>query len=164
MRRSTTAVAILLLAMTARTVCVPAQQRSGQGAGSWDSVQEFSRGDEIELFLDDRTVVKGKFASASDTKLVLTRDGKVTEFERTEVLEVYRLVSKSKTRSTLIGLGIGAAAGTGVGAIVGASTGPHESGEAHLPALMLGTVGAGAGTITGLLLGRGKKRVLIYRK
>lgn len=163
MRRSMVVVSLLLAALLAKPGVVPAQQGARPTFGAWDSVQELSQGEEIEVVLNDQTPLRGKFAGASDAKMSLTRGGKTTELFRAEVFELYRLVSKSRKRSTLLGLGIGTGAGIGVGAIAGASVGPFESGEGHMPAMIGGMVGAGAGTLVGLFLGGGKKRVLIYR-
>ncbi|HEX8846392.1 MAG TPA: hypothetical protein VF791_17225 [Pyrinomonadaceae bacterium] len=163
MRKSTLALSLLLMALLGRPAVIQAQQKAAPPAGTWNTVQELSPGDEIEIRLNDGMSLRGRFSNASDAKLAFRKSGKTMELFRSEIFEVYRLVPKSKTKSVLLGLGIGAGAGVGVGGIVGASTGPHESGEAHLPAAQIGVVGAGVGALVGFFLGRGKNRVLIYR-
>ena len=163
MKKYTAVLSILLIALLLRPAITPAQQRREAGVGDWSTVQKLSPGDEIEVRLNDGANFKGKFSSASDAKLAFAKGGRAMEIFRADILEVYRLVPKSRTKSVLLGLGIGAGAGAGVGGIVGAKTAPHESGEAHLPATWGAMVGAGLGAVVGLFLGGGKNRVLIYR-
>jgi membrane protein DedA with SNARE-associated domain len=67
-----------------------------------------------------------------------------------DVLKVHRLISKSAKRSTMIGLGIGAASG------------PGEPNEYGFGVLIVGTIGAGVGALAGYLVGSRKHRALIY--
>ena len=163
MKRFAALLSLLLIASLSKPGVITAQQVNNTTADRWSVVQALSPGDSIEIKLNNGATIKGRFSSASDAKLTYTKSGNQQELFRADVFEVYRLVSKSKAKSMLMGFGIGAGAGTGVGAIVGASTAPHESGEAHVPAALGGLVGAGIGTLVGFFMGRGKKRVLIYK-
>ena len=163
MKRFTPLLGLLLIALLTRPGIMMAQQVNSSNADRWATLQQLSPGDSIEIRLNDRTSVKGKFNNASADKLTYIRDGNRNELFRADVFEVYRLVSRSKAKFVLMGLGIGTGAGLGTGAIVGASTRPHESGEAHVPAALGAIIGAGIGALVGLLRGSGKKRVLIYR-
>lgn len=152
---------LVLITLLAKPGIVTAQLSNMDA--KWAVVQQLQHGAPLEIKLNDGTTIKGKFDSASDAKLTYVRSGKASELFRSDVFEIYQLVSKSKTKSALTGLGIGAGAGAGVGAIIGVKTAPHESGEAHVPAVLSGMIGAGIGTVVGFLMGRGNKRVLIYR-
>jgi hypothetical protein len=74
-------------------------------------------------------------------------------------MKIYRLIPKSHKKAMLIGLGVGAGIGAGIGG--GYISGSAESGE-YWPIPLLGGVGAGLGALTGYLIGRGKKKELIY--
>lgn len=163
MKRFAALLSLLLIATLARPGVITAQQVNSSTADRWTVIQQLSPGDPIEIKLNDGTTIKGRFSSASAAKLTYSKDKKENELFRADIFEIYRLVSKSKAKSVLLGLGIGTGAGLGAGAIVGASTAPHESGEAHVPAALGAMIGAGIGTLVGFFMGRGKKRVLIYR-
>jgi hypothetical protein len=70
------------------------------------------------------------------------------------------VVSKSAKRSTLIGLGVGAGAGFGATTIF-AYSGDND-GEAGLYGLAIIVAGVGAGSLIGYIIGRSKKRALVY--
>jgi hypothetical protein len=135
-----------------------AQTSSTSGQAPWEALKSVPPGDEIKVSLRTGDTVKGRFLSASDDDLTLSRGKKTASVPRAEVARVYRLFSKSVVKSTLIGLGIGA----GVGALIGKESFDSEIGEAELGAAFVGAIGAGVGTLLGYLAGRGKREVLIY--
>jgi hypothetical protein len=135
-----------------------AKTSSTSGQAPWEALKSVPPGDEIKVSLRTGDTVKGRFLSASDDDLTLSRGKKTASVPRAEVARVYRLFSKSVVKSTLIGLGIGA----GAGALIGKESFEGEIGEAELGAAFIGAIGAGVGTLLGYLAGRGKREVLIY--
>jgi hypothetical protein len=112
-------------------------------------------GAELVVELRGRGSVKGRFTSASDTALTLTRGRGTTDVSRDDD----RLIPKSHKKAMVIAMGVGAGIGAGIGG--GYVSGSAESGE-NWPILLLGGVGAGLGALTGFLIGRGKQKELIY--
>jgi hypothetical protein len=148
----------ILLLITIGPGPARAQTSSTSVLGSWESLKSIPPGDELKIRLKTGDSVKGRFLSATDDGLTLSRGKKTASVPRAEVARVYRLFSKSVVKSTLIGLGIGA----GVGALIGKESFDSEIGEAELGAAFVGAIGAGVGTLLGYLAGRGKREVLIY--
>ena len=75
---------------------------------------------------------------------------------------MYQVTKKSATMATLIGLGVGAGAGLGVG-LAGRSDNGFEKIDNAVTA-GLAVLGAGAGALTGYLIGRsGRKKELVYQ-
>ncbi len=148
----------VLFVMASGPSAAHAQTKPSSGRGSWESMKSIPPGDELKVRLKTGNTVKGRFLSATDDGLTLSRGKKTTDVIRAEVAQIYRLFEKSKTKSTLIGLGIGA----GTGALIGKESFDSEIGEAELGALLVGALGAGIGSIVGFLAGLGKRGVLIY--
>jgi hypothetical protein len=133
----------------------------GQVRGSWEGVKTIPPGDELEVSLRNGQTMRGRLISTSDTALTLTHEKKPTDISSGDVRRVYRFISKSTKRSTLIGLGIGAAAG-GVTGGVAVSRGPGEPNESGRGVLIGGTIGIAAGSLVGFIIGSRKQRVLIF--
>jgi hypothetical protein len=98
---------------------------------------------------------------ASDTNLTLSRNKKVVNVSRDSVRQIQHSIGKAaKTKWTLIGTGVGAAAGAGIGATQVHSN--RDDSEIWLPIGLI--FGAGAGALTGLLIGDSqRKREVIYQ-
>ena len=112
--------------------------------------------------LKDGKTLEGKLGTVSDTGLSLSVKDKPVDVKREDVLSLYQITRKSATKATLIGLGVGAGAGAGI-----ALAGRNDQGFDKLENAVLAgftVIGAGAGALTGYLIGRsGRKRVLIYQ-
>ncbi len=133
----------------------------GQVRGTWEGIKAIPPGDELEVNLRNGQTMRGRLISTSDTSLTLTHEKKPTDISSGDVLRVYRLIPKSTKRSTLIGLGIGAAAG-GVTGGVAVSRGSGEPNESGWGVLIGGTIGIAAGSLVGFIIGSRKQRVLIF--
>jgi hypothetical protein len=149
------AVSLLLPTLTfAQTGAVPNHD--------WSALNTAASGSKLVVKLKNGTTVEGKLSSVSDTALSLTVKGKPVDLKREDVDSVHQLSRKSATKATLIGMGIGAGAGAGIGAAGSGNDNGFEKLDRAVTA-GLAVLGAGAGAITGYLIGRsGKKRVLIY--
>jgi hypothetical protein len=158
MKLLATCLCFVLLLITIGPSPARAQTRSTSGQGTWEALKSVPPGDELKVRLKTGDTVKGRFLSAAEDGLTLSRGKKTANVSRAEVARVYRLFSKSVVKSTLIGLGIG----VGVGALIGRESFDSEIGEAEIGAAFVGAIGAGIGTLLGYLAGRGKREVLIY--
>jgi len=154
-------IAIALIALLAKTQILLAQTPPAPIKGSWEGIKAVPPGDELVVSLRNGKSLKGRFGGISDTSLTIDHDRKKTDLDRGAVLKVHRLISKSATRSTMIGLGIGAAVG-GVSGGAAAASGPGESGEYGWGVLIVGTIGLAVGSLVGYLIGSRKHRALIY--
>ena len=152
-------VSLVLLVALATPQTLLAQAAPQPVRGSWDGLKAIPPGDELVVELRGSGSVKGRFSSASDTALTLTRGRGTTDVRRDDAMKIYRVIPKSHKKAMLIGLGVGAGIGAGIGG--GYVSGSAESGE-NWPILLLGGVGAGLGAFTGYLIGRGKQKELIY--
>jgi hypothetical protein len=142
--------------------------------GDWSSVVS-SANNEIAIKTIDGQTVFGKLISANDTEIVLQIADKKeltnqsTKFSRSEIKKVWRAELRlggglGRGTTTAIGLGAGAGVGAGIGVAI---TAPNGGVSYDLnPGIIVVTtlIGAGAGAVAGLLLGRGghKKKELIY--
>jgi hypothetical protein len=107
--------------------------------------------------------LKGRLIGVSDTALTLARGDITTNATRGDALRVYRVISKSAKRATMIGLGIGAGVGgLGSGVAAASASASGEPGEYGLAVLIYAAIGAGVGALTGYLVGSRKHRELIY--
>lgn len=154
-------VAVVLIVMLAKPLIALAQAQPDPLTGSWEGLKAVPPGDELRVGLRNGQNLKGRLSSVSDTTLTLAQGNKTTDLNRGDVLRVHRLVSKSATRATMIGLGIGAGVG-GLSGGVAAASGPGEPNEYGFGALIVGVIGAAVGALTGYIIGSRKHRVLIY--
>ena len=102
--------------------------------------------------------LKARMVSATDNSLTLVRAQKTIDTSRGDVLKVFRLIGKTRKRTTLIGLAVGAGAGAGVGAATGRDL---DEGGAFEVAAVVAILGAGIGSLAGFLVGSGQERILI---
>jgi hypothetical protein len=145
------------LKVTAQDAKAPAA-----GASDWSRLNTVGSGSRLAIKLKDGKTVEGKLSTVTDTGLMLSVKNKPVEVKREDILSIHQLTKKSATKSTLIGMGVGAGAGAAIGL-----AGRSDNNFAKLDnAFTAGfaVLGAGAGAITGYLIGRsGRKRVLIYQ-
>jgi hypothetical protein len=155
MRPSPLAITLLISAMSPAAF---AQQR----ATSWDVV-EHARGKSIVVVHKDNRSQTGKLEQVSEDSLTLNEQERRIVIRRDDIRQVYARTGRSRKRGALLGLTIGA----GSGAILGtASTQPCDAciisfsrGEG---AAVGATAGAAVGSIIGVLVGGGRKQVLLY--
>jgi hypothetical protein len=138
-------------------VSVAAQQVAP--ANDWARLLALTPSQELLLETKNDQKIKGTFTSVSNASLMLTHGGTKTEFTRAQIKRVYRLTGKTRGRSALKGLGIGAAIGLSAGLIFYLPA-RDDNEVLAVPALTL--MGAGIGAGLGALIGKGQKRELIY--
>jgi hypothetical protein len=118
-----------------------------QGDRDWAKVERLRLRQTIRVLDSDQRSRTGRLTRVSADALTLDVNGVEQKTPRSEVL---RIEVKSRTRSALIGLGIGAPAGLGFGYIAG-SRANLKSGEktaaAGLGAGLFAAAGAGIGTL-----------------
>jgi hypothetical protein len=166
----TIAIAFTLMALIARPQIIFAQDPPTPATpattvrGSWDRLKAIPPGDEVAVTLRNGKTLKGRLINVSDTVLTLAQGKKTTDLTRGDTLKVYRVVRKSTTRSTMIGLAIGAGAGALIGgaSIAALSEGSEDPGLWVIASLFFGAIGAGVGALTGYLFGSRKQQELIY--
>jgi hypothetical protein len=128
----------------------------------WSRLNTVTSGSRLAVKLKNGKSVEGKLSGVSDTGLSLSVKDKPVEVKREDVLSVYQITKKSATKATLIGMGVGAGAGAGIG-LAGSNDDSFAKID-HAVTAGLAVLGAGAGALTGYLIGRsGRKRVLIYQ-
>ena len=95
----------VLFVMAIGPAAAHAQTKPTSAIGSWESMKSIPPGDELKVRLKTGNTVKGRFLSATEDGLTLSRGRKTTDVIRADVAQIYRLFEKSKVKSTLIGLG-----------------------------------------------------------
>lgn len=160
MKKVTIVFALVLIALLVKPQVGLAQTTLNPIRGSWEGLKTIPPGDELVVDLRNGQTLKGRLSSVSDTTMTLVQGKNTTDANRGDVLRVHRVISKSAKRATMIGLGIGVGVGL-TAAVAAAKSGPGE-GDADLGALIAGTIGAGAGSLVGYIIGSRKQRALIY--
>lgn len=155
---------IFALLVAVATIAAPAApvlaRDAKQGpANSWEAVKRIGGGVRVVVRTKDGEKKEGHFESATDSVLVLRRDGKSVSFDRDKIRRVAYRGGRSRTKGALVGAAIGGGAGAGVGG------GIYESADgdfigAVVPIIALIGVGVGAGI--GAAFGMGKKDVTVY--
>ena len=149
---------LVLLAISQSTL---AQATSDAVRGTWEGLKVIPPGDELVVDLRNGKSIKGRISSTSDTTMTLIRGKNTTDFDRPDILKVYRLIHRSTKKGALIGLGIGLGAGALAGGIY-ASSGESSISDEGWPILALGGMAGGVGALIGFLASSGKRKVLIY--
>ena len=152
----------LIASMFLPSVSLAAQEQKATNTrlSDWSLLNAVTTGSKVAVKLKDGKTVEGKLGSVSDTGLSLSVKDKPVDVKREDVLSVYQITKKSAKKATLIGLGVGAGAGAGI-ALAGRGEGYDKLENLVLAGFTV--IGAGAGALTGYLIGRsGHKRVLIY--
>ncbi len=144
---------------------VPAQslQSTDQSSQVTATLRAVPVGGSLVIETKDGKSTKAKFQAITDSTLTVSRKGRTIEFNLTDVRRVFRVTGRSRTKTTLIGGAVGAAIPIGLVAIAGAADDTGGS-DGELAAIVLGAgaLGAAIGAGVGALVGRGRKRVLIY--
>jgi hypothetical protein len=151
----------LILVMAA--LLLPPSIAMAQETTDWSRLNTVATGSKLLVKLKNGESFEGKLTSVSDTALSLSVKNKPVDLKRDDVFTVHQSKRKSATKATLIGMAVGAGAGAAIGA---AGSGRDNSFDKldHAVTAGLTVIGAGAGAVTGYLIGRrGTKRVLIYR-
>ena len=139
-----------------------AGQTPNAPTGDWSRLSTVTAGSNLSVKQKNGKTVEGKLIAVSDAGLSLTVNGKSVDVKREDVSSVSQTTKKSATKATLIGLGVGAGAGAGIG--LAGSGGDNFANLDHAVTAGLTVLGAGAGALTGYLIGRsGRKKVLIYQ-
>jgi len=163
-RNKLTIIFALVASILFSSVTLTAQDLKGSTNGDWSRLNTVTAGSKLTIKLKNGQTIDGKLSSVSDTLLSLSVKDKSVDVKRQDVLSVYQVTKKSAAKATLIGLGVGAGGGAAIGL---AGTKNDNSGFEkldHAVTAGLTVLGAGAGALTGYLVGRsGRKRVLIYQ-
>lgn len=162
-KKSAIAIVFALMTMVARPQLAFAQLSPDPITGSWERLKTIPPGDEVVVRLRSGQTLKGRLINVSDTVLTIEQGKKTTDLSRGDTLRVYRLISKSAKKATLIGLGVGAGiGGLGSGGAAASASGSGEPGEYGLAILVYAAIGAGIGALIGYITGSAKHRELIY--
>lgn len=149
------------------SVTLAAQDLKGSTTGDWSRLNTVTSGSKLSVKLKNGKTVEGRLTSVSEASLSLSVKDKSVELKRPDILSVYQTSKKSATKATLIGMGVGAGAGAGIGLAATAADNNNDfniSKIDHVATAALTIIGAGAGALTGYLIGRsGRKKVLIYQ-
>ncbi len=143
--------ALSLGALIATMSAAPANAQSASGGDrdgtSWANVERLRPGNTIRLLCSGQRLWTGRLTRVSADSLALEDGGTGRTVARSEVL---RVEVKSRLRSTLIGLGIGAAAGLGFGYLAGSRSGlksDEKAAAVGLGASLFAGAGAGLGAL-----------------
>lgn len=154
----------LLASILLSSVSLSAQEVNGSGVREWSALKSVSLGSKVSVKLKSGKSLDGTLSSVSETSLTLSTRNKPNDIKRGDVLSVYQSIKKSATKATLIGLGVGAGVGAGIGAAASSNDNSGFEKIDHAATAGLTIIGAGAGALTGYLIGRsGRKRVLVYQ-
>lgn len=126
---------------------------------AWLRTQSIAPGAELILEPKNGDSYRGRFVSASEDKLILSVKGKNFEVARGLIRRLYSVKNRSRSKSILIGAGIGLAGGIGGGLIVVAAS---DNQDANLAPVSLGFVGMLAGAAIGAFKGGKHKGQLLY--
>lgn len=150
---------VLVLALLSAHAPLAFAQQSAS-INNWSAVQRLGTNERLVVKQKSGKELKGLMIEATETTLTIDRDGKPVAIPRADVRRVYVIEGKaSKGKWALIGTGIGAGVGTGIGY---AKYSP-DTDDSELYIAMGFLIGAGAGAVSGLLFGQGKrKRVMVY--
>jgi len=149
---STVLVASFLLSSVTLAAQETRATKATTAGNDWSRLNTVTAGSRLAVSLKNGKTVEGKLSSVTDTGLSLSVKDKPLEVKREDVLSVYQITKKSAAKATLIGLGVGAGAGAGIGL-----AGSKDDGFAkidHAVTAGLIVLGAGAGALTGYLIGR----------
>jgi hypothetical protein len=132
-----------------------------QGA-DWATVRAVPAGEKLSIELKTGKHENGKVLRTTDTSVTLQNGKKEKEISRDDVRRVHRVSGASKTKSALIGTGVGAGSGIALGAAAGGCERSCFVDQGTVIGI-LAVMGAAIGAVTGLLFGAAKsKRALIY--
>lgn len=139
--------AVALPAFAAAADSVLSSSRAEQGDTAWAKVERLRLGQTIRALGSDQWSRTGRLTRVTADALTLEVSGAEQKMPRSEVL---RIEVKSRVRSALIGLGIGAPAGLGFGYLAGSRANLKSSEKTAAAGLGVGLFAA-AGTGIGAL-------------
>ena len=157
MKRKTLPLLLVLLLLSSHAPLAFSQTTS---LSDWASVKQIKTDERLFVRQTNGKEIKGRMIEASDTTLMIDRDGKPFSIPRGDVRQVYVVSGTAqKGKWALIGAGIGAGVGTGIGY---AKYSPNsDDSEIYIPIGLL--IGAGSGAVGGMLFGQStRKRELVY--
>jgi len=104
----------LFLSIFALTMALPL--RAGERVAThWESLNQLASGQRIRVVLNGNKSYQGEFQSIDDQSILIHEATGDETFSRASILRVSSRVRSHRTRNTLIGTAVGAAAGLGVG-------------------------------------------------
>ena len=158
MKRKTLPVALVLLLLSSYSPL--AFSHETPSLSEWASVQQIKTNERVFVRQKNGKEIKGRMIEASDTTLMIDRDGKPFSIPRGDVRQVYVVSGTAqKGKWALIGAGIGAGVGTGIG--YGKYSPNSDDSEIYIPIGLL--IGAGSGALGGMLFGQTtRNRELVY--
>ena len=117
----------------------------------WESLNQLTSGQRIRVVLSGNKSYQGEFQSINDQSILIHEATGDQTFSRASILRISSRVRSHRTRNTLIGAAVGAAAGLGVGAATDkpGSIFPNVGKEIFTP------VGAIVGALVGLIIPSG---------
>jgi len=122
----------------------------------WEAVKALPRGGKLIVETKDKTRLKGRFDSASDTTLKLSSASQTSDLDRQNVARIYRVGRKSPAVPVLAGVAMGAIPGAILGKVIAPEIGKAN---AAVGAAFVTGIGAGVGLLVWALR---HPRVLIY--
>ena len=154
MRIRWTIVGMILTALLSQPFTLFAKQ-----SGDWAAVKGLSKGQEVRVENKAGKKFDGTLDTVSDTKIVVSANGRSEEISYTDVKKVHQVGNDSRGTTIAIGTAIGAGVGTAIGVGLLAATGGSDSGGKVLAPFI--AAGAGLGALAGAFVKK-KKRTLIY--
>ncbi len=151
------ALALLLIVLLSHGPLSLAQEKPQQS--EWAAIQAVPAGGDLVIETKTGETIKGKLDTITDTTLNLKSKNKIVPFELTDIKRAYRVVGRSRGKSTLLAAGVGGATGVGVGLGIYL---PARNDIVGVIVPAFGVIGTGVGAAIGALTGGGRKRVLIY--
>src|SRR5262245_47946799 len=134
-------------------------QQAQDAERQWKQLQNTAPGVELHVESTTKSSLRGRFVSASDTKLIVYVETRNFEIERSSIRRIYTVKDRSRSKSTKIGAGIGLLAGLGIGFLLVAGS---DNSDANLAPVSLGVLGTLAGAGIGALSGGKRRGDLLY--
>lgn len=150
----------LFLACTMALLTIPPVASAQDAAQGWLSVQALAPGTALIVETKNGDILKGKLNGAPATTLSLTVEGNTLDLGQSTIRRIYRAKGWSRTKTALLGAGIGGAAGVGIG--IGVAAADDNSIGANFAPLSFGFVGVVAGAVVGAVSGGKRKGRLLY--
>jgi hypothetical protein len=133
---------VLLMALPLHT--------AGRVEAHWESLNQLTSGQRIRVVLSGNKSYQGEFQRIDDQSIVIHEATGEEAFTRASILRVSSKARSHRTRNTLIGAAVGAAAGLGVGAATDKpGIFPNAGKEIFTP------MGAIVGALVGLIIPSG---------
>jgi len=140
-------------------------QDKGESTNDWTNLKAVPVGQKLEVGLKNGERADGKLSRLSETILTLTKQNRLTDLNRDNVKNIYRVTGTSVGKTVVIATLTGAAAGSVLG-IAGSCQAGQFCVITRGESTALGAaLGAGIGAATGFIIGKVRhKKVLLYRQ